>query len=112
MSNYNYKYVQNYYCMRLSRVKAVVTQEQIEHGDKIVICLNKKHNVIDCGWVPKGRQAAKVYITHYLTPDEYKNLTEKRYTEIIYQLINEHKKILNQQKIKEIEKDFVENDQV
>lgn len=108
----NYKQVQNYSCMLLSRIKAIVAQETIALGHKIVICLNKECCVIDCGWVPKGRQIAKAYIPYYLTPDEYKNLTEKQYTEIIYKLINEHKKILNQQKIKEIEKDFVENDQV
>lgn len=102
----NYKNVQNYSCKLLSSIKSTVSQETIAHGHKIVICLHKEYCVIDCGWVPKGKQVANVYIPYYLTPDEYKNLTEKQYTEIIYKLINEHKKILNQQKIKELEKDF------
>lgn len=98
--------------MLLSRIKAVVAPDIIANGHKIVICLNKKYNIIDCGWVPKGKQVADEYIPYYLTPDESKNLTEQQYKEIIYKLINEHKKILNKEKIKEIEKDFVENDQV
>ena len=102
----NYKNVQNYSCKLLGRIKTIIAQDTIALGHNIVICLNKELCVIACGWVPKCKQVEDVYIPYYLTPNEYKNLTEKQYTEIIYKLINEHKKILNKQKIKELEKDF------
>lgn len=108
----HFKYL-NYTCETLDAMKEYFSFEFRHRGNvKPGIFLTKGQNCIESGFISLDRGCHPAYIPYYLSEDEFQNLTMPQYKNIIRILIKKYKESLVEVKIKELSKDFVENDQI